>query len=164
MAGDAGEAYAPGLKLKEEQNLVRGQPSPREHFDREEIDASQNCHVDRDEILPICIQAALGPWSDTVPPQDVAHGLIREFVSKVRKGSDDSVIAPARILSRHSHDELNNLAPNRRPPRIRTLFGTIELLGDKPSVLRKDRVRFGHAGFLMQTAHHPRSAAFQCFE
>jgi hypothetical protein len=45
MSRDTGQTYAPGLKMKEEQNVVRGQTSPREHVDREEIDSGQGRHM-----------------------------------------------------------------------------------------------------------------------
>ena len=89
---------------------------------------------------------------DAVPAQDVTHGLIRNNVTEVGQGSDDPVITPAGVLSRHLDNQFLDLALNWRPTWIRTLFGTIELLSDELAVPRKDRVRFGHAGDLCQSS------------
>src|SRR6187402_3629089 len=76
MPGNAGQAYPPGLKMKEKQDVVRGQASPGEQFDREEVDSSKNRHMRRDEVLPVCVLAALRCGGYAVTAKDVANRLI----------------------------------------------------------------------------------------
>src|SRR5580700_7848687 len=50
--------------------------------------------------------------------------------------SDDAVISPASILTRHSHHQSFHFWFNRGAAWIPSVFGTIELLGDEPSITR----------------------------
>jgi hypothetical protein len=151
MSCNTGQTYAPGLKMKEEQNVIRDQTSPREHLNREEIDSGQDRHMRSDELLPVCVLATLRRRRDAMTAKDVAHCLIRDNVAEVRQSSDNPIVTPARVLSRHLDHQFHDLALNWRPARIRALAGTIELLGDESAVPGKYRVRFGHTGDLFQS-------------
>jgi hypothetical protein len=58
-----------------------------------------------EEVFPGRNLASFGSWSNAVPPEDVLHRLIRHAVTKVGQGTDDTVIAPARVLSRHAENQ-----------------------------------------------------------
>ena len=67
----AGEYYffdEPVHKMKEKQNVVRGQTAPREHLGRKEVHAGHNRHVGADEVLPGGRLAALRSGRNPVPP------------------------------------------------------------------------------------------------
>src|SRR5712692_3916663 len=76
MPRDTSETYTPSFQVEEEQNVVRGQTSPREHFDGEEINAGQDRHMRSDQILPICVLATLRCGSHAVTAKDVSYRLI----------------------------------------------------------------------------------------
>ena len=46
--------------MLEEQDVISGQPSPREHFYSEEVDSGQNRHMRSNETFPGCILRVLG--------------------------------------------------------------------------------------------------------
>ena len=95
---------------------------------------------------------ALRRRRDAVTPQDVAYGLIGNNVTDVGQCSDNPIVTPARVLSRHLDDQLHDLALHWRPTWIRALFGTVELLGDEFAVPGKDRLRLGYASDLRRSA------------
>jgi hypothetical protein len=45
MARDARQAYASGLQMQEEQNVLCQHAPPREHLDREEVGSGEHVHV-----------------------------------------------------------------------------------------------------------------------
>jgi len=92
-----------------------------------------------------------GAGGYAVTAKDVADRLIRNNVTEVRQRSNNPVITPAGVLARHPHYEFYDLVLNRRPTRIRALPRPVELLGDEPTVPRKDRIRFGDAGDLFES-------------
>jgi len=62
--------------LDEEQNVVRDEPSPGQHFDREKVCAGEHVHVRPDELFPGGRATPLRRWRDLVSVQDVADGLV----------------------------------------------------------------------------------------
>ena len=78
--------------------------------------------------------------------QNVSHRLIGQAVTQIGQGSDDAVISPAGVLSRHSHHQGFHFRSHGRAARILAMFGAIELLGDEPSIPGQDGVGFGDAG------------------
>src|SRR5258708_19839374 len=48
MTRDASQAYAPGLQMQEDQNVVRPQAPPRQALDREAVASSHHAHVPQD--------------------------------------------------------------------------------------------------------------------
>src|SRR5262252_6049898 len=50
MARDARQAYAPRLRMQEEQNVVRRQAPPRQHLDREEVGSREHVQMPADEL------------------------------------------------------------------------------------------------------------------
>ena len=61
--GNAGQAHPLGLKMKKERNVVRGQASPRQHFDREEVDSSKDRHMRSDESFQFVFWPRFGAGS-----------------------------------------------------------------------------------------------------
>src|ERR1044071_7371662 len=101
MPRDPGEAYAPTFQMKKEQNVVGRQTSPGHHLDSEESGAGQDCHMRCDEILPGGMGLPLQSWRNAMAAQDVANGLIREFMPHVRERPNNPVVTPTGILSGH---------------------------------------------------------------
>jgi len=99
-----------------------------------------------DKILPRSRLASLGGRSNAVAAQNVSHRLIGQAVTQIGQGSDDAVISPAGVLSRHSHHQGFHFRSHGRAARILAMFGAIELLGDEPSIPGQDGVGFGDAG------------------
>jgi hypothetical protein len=62
--------------MKEEQHVVRHQPSPSEHLDREKVTAGQYSHVSGEKVLPCRDLASLRSRSDTMATEYVPHRLI----------------------------------------------------------------------------------------
>ena len=98
------------------------------------------------KILPRSRLASLGSRSNAVAAQNVSHRLIGQAVTQIGQSSDDAVISPAGVLSRHSHHQGFHFRSNRRAARILPMFGAIELLGDEPSIPGQDGVGFGDTG------------------
>ena len=103
------------------------------------------------EVLPVCVLATLRRRRQAMTAKDVAYRLIRNNVTEVGQRSDNSIVTPAWVLSRHLNYQLRNLVLNWWPARIRALSGTVKLLGNQPAVPRKYRVRFGNAGDLFES-------------
>ena len=82
--------------------------------------------------------------------QNVSHRLIGQAVAQIGQRSDDAVISPASILTRHSHHQGFHVRWNGGAAWILLVFGTIELLGDEPSLPGQDGVRLGNAGDLSE--------------
>jgi hypothetical protein len=59
---------------------------------------------------------------------------------QVSQGADDPVIAPARVLFRHSDYQGFNFRGNGRATWILPLLGAVELLGDEFSIPSQDSV------------------------
>jgi hypothetical protein len=92
-----------------------------------------------------------------VASQNVSHGLVGQAVTQIGQRSDDWVISPASILTRHSHHQSFHIRFNGGAAWILSVFGTIELLGDEPSIPGQDGVRLGNAGDLSErfASHTP---------
>jgi hypothetical protein len=92
-----------------------------------------------------------------VASQNVSHRLIGQAVTQIGQRSDDAVISPASILTRHSHHQSLHVRLNGGSGWILSVFGTIELLGDEPSIPGQDGVGLGDAGDLSErfTSHTP---------
>jgi len=105
MLGQPGEGDPARFQVNEEQDVVGGETSPGEHFHREEGCARQNGHVRGDEVLPGGVLAPLWWGLDSISPKDVGYRLVGNRVAKIGKGSDDTIISPAGVLSGETDDE-----------------------------------------------------------
>ena len=81
-----------------------------------------------DKILPRSRLASLGSWRNAVAAQNVSHRLIGQAVTQIGQGSDDAILSPAGVLSRHSHHQGFHFRSDRRSARILPMFRAIELL------------------------------------
>jgi hypothetical protein len=61
--------------VNEEQHIIGHQAPPSEHFDREEVDPSQNRHMGLDELPPGRVLAPFRRRLNGMPPQDVPDRL-----------------------------------------------------------------------------------------
>jgi hypothetical protein len=108
--------------MNEEQDVVGGETSPGEHFDREEVGTCQDGHVGGDEILPGGILAPLGCRLDPVAAKDVAHRLIGNGVAEIGQGSDDAVVSqPEFSLAKRTMSASSSGAMRGRPGEERNL-------------------------------------------
>ena len=82
--------------------------------------------------------------------QNIPYCLIRHLMTQVGEGTDDPVIAPAGILSRHPDHQSFHFRRDRRATWILPVFRAVELLGHEPSIPGQDRVRLRDAGHLPQ--------------
>ena len=101
MSGDAAQPHSATADLDEEQNVVRDEPSPCQHFDREEVRASEHVHMRLDELLPGGRATPLGRRWDLVTTQDVADRLIGDPMAQVGQRAHDPIIAPGPVFVRH---------------------------------------------------------------
>jgi len=138
-------------------NIVSHQASPTQHLHGEEVCVGQDVHVSGNEILPRSRLASLWNRSNAVASQNVSHRLIGQAVTQIGQRSDDAIISPASILTRHSHHQSFHVRFNGGAAWIRSVFGTIELLGDEPSIPGQDGVGLCDAGDLSErlASHTP---------
>jgi hypothetical protein len=71
MPSYAGDADATALQMDEEQNVVRDQSSPGEHFHRKEVGTRQNVFMGGDKILPRSSSTSLRRPRNPVTAQNV---------------------------------------------------------------------------------------------
>src|SRR5579884_1709973 len=76
MLSDPGERYAPAFEVNKEQNVIRDQPSPSQHLNREEIHSSKHGHVRSNKLFPGDRLFALWRGRNSVTPKNVAHRLV----------------------------------------------------------------------------------------
>src|SRR5437867_3763399 len=103
-----------------------------------------------DELLPRCRGLTLRSRWETMPLQDVAHGLVTDAIPKVGQSPHDTVIAPRAILLGHPHNQGLQLLVDLRPPQSLAWRGAVKLLGDTPAVPCQDRVRLDDRGHFRQ--------------
>jgi hypothetical protein len=95
--------------------------------------------------------------------QDVADGLVRDIMARVRQRAHDAVVTSSRVLARQANHQCFHLGFHTGSARIGAVFGTIELAGDPHPIPRHDGVRFGSAGHLLQSfGSEPFSDLRQC--
>src|SRR6516164_4516262 len=82
VSGDAAQRHPATADLDEEQNVVRDEPSPCQHFDREEVCASEHVHMRPDELLPGGRATPFRRWCDRVSTENVAHSLVTSSAGK----------------------------------------------------------------------------------
>src|SRR5215469_15211771 len=145
-----GQADAAALQMNEEQNIVGHQAAPSKDLNREEVDPRQHGQMRLNEFLPRGSLAAFWRRRDAMPPQNVSHGLIRDDVAEIGQRAHDPVVAPARILPCHLHNQRLQFRLDFRPTGIAAVFGSIELLRDELSVPSQNGVRLGNTGHLRQ--------------
>src|SRR5262249_38675071 len=75
MARDTAQRYAAAAGFHKELDIVRHR-SVSGHLDGEEVRTGEKVDARLDELLPGCRASPLGRWSEVVPAQDVAHGLV----------------------------------------------------------------------------------------
>jgi len=96
------------------------------------------------ELFPGRAPAPLRRWCDAVTTKDIAHRLIGNDMAQIRQCSDDPVVPPAGVLPSHADDEVSDFTPESRPPRIATVFGTIEFLSYQSPIPRQNGVGLGY--------------------
>jgi hypothetical protein len=150
MPGNSGQADTPTLQVNEEQDVVCHQPTPGEHFDREEIDAGQHRQMRLNKVLPRRGLASLRRWRNPVALQNIPYGLIRDRIPKIGQRAHNAVVPPTRILFGHLYDQGFQFRFDSRPAGIATVLGAIELVGNQPAIPSQNGIGFGHGGDLGQ--------------
>ena len=105
MAPDAAQRYAAAAYVNEEQDVVRHQPAPGQHLHGEEVGTGQHVDVRLDELLPGRRATPLRRWSEVVPAQDVAHGLVRDLMAQIGQRADDTIVAQTAVFARQPDHE-----------------------------------------------------------
>ena len=122
MSGDAGKRNATTLQMKEEQDIVRHQTPPGQHFDCEEIRPRQDGHVRGHEVLPRGGLTPLRCRRDTVATEGIPDRLVRDVVAQVSEGAGDSIVALSCILLGHTDEESLHIGSDAWPPGIRAML------------------------------------------
>ena len=69
-----------------------------------------------------------------MPPQNVAHRLVRHPVSQIAQGSYDPVVSPSGVLSHQPNHQFLYLRAEARPASGPTLFRAVEFMRDEPAI------------------------------
>jgi len=150
MSGYAGQGYPASLQMNEEQHIICCQPSPSQHFYREEVYSGQDRHMGSNEIGPCCILTALRSGRNPKPPKDVADGLIGYVVIKISHRARNTVV---------THSEFSLAIRTLSSATSRLTEGTagifpklraVELAGDQLTIPGQDRIGLGHAGDFLE--------------
>ena len=99
MPGDAGQADAPGLQMKEEQDVVRGETTPRQHFDSEEVAPASTAMCAAMKSFQVVFWLRFGAGRDAMAAKNVADRLIRDVMAEIGERADDPIVTPAAVLS-----------------------------------------------------------------
>ena len=84
------------------------------------------------ERLPGSLSFSVWRWIDPELFEDIADGLIRHFVAKIRQSSLDPIESPGSVLLRESNDKLLDLIRDWRASRsLPALIAVIPLLGNQ---------------------------------
>ena len=76
MSSHPGERYTAAVELNEEQNVIRDQPSPRQHLNCEEVHSCKYCHMRPDEVFSGRRLFAFGCRSDSMPAENITDRLV----------------------------------------------------------------------------------------
>jgi hypothetical protein len=79
------------------------------------------------EVAPAGSVLALRRGSDSMPLENIADRLVRHGVTQIRKRSNDAIVAPCRVLSRHADDQIFDGWVDLRSPEGRSQSRTIKL-------------------------------------
>ena len=148
---DAGDLYAARLQLDHEEDQVPLETGQREHFDRKEVGSREAGPVCQQERLPRRALTPLGGRIDPVVLEDPFHHVPGDLVTEVRQRTLDPRVAPQRILSRHPHHEVSDLAERLRAAST-SLRTAVCTSGRSTSGTSGDRVRGDDTGYLHQRA------------
>src|SRR6516165_9629248 len=81
----------------------------------EEVRAGENIHVPANEVPPGGCLAPLRHRGDSMPAQDIAHGLVGHLIPQVGQCSYNPVIAPAGVLASQANHQILDLGTGARP-------------------------------------------------
>ena len=83
--------------------------------------------------------------------QNVPDRLVGDLVAEMGQGASDAVVSPAKILTRHSHNQRLHPRVNPRPPRIGATFRAIGLLRHHFPEPAEDRLGLRDQGYFRQS-------------
>jgi hypothetical protein len=81
VLGHTADSDLAAVQVEEEQHIPSYQPAPGQHLNRKEVGSRQHCPVTMDEVGPGGGPTPFRCRSDAMPPQNVAHRLVRHPVS-----------------------------------------------------------------------------------
>src|ERR1017187_3331819 len=131
-----------GSHVDEKQRVISRQSTARPNLCREEIRCPQHFPVPTNEIAPCRIPSSLRRWPKAVSLEDVAHRLIADVVPQIVDRASNSVVAPRRIVSGQTDDQVFDFGFGRWSSVPLTKSRTIKLLGHQSPVPFEDRLRF----------------------
>lgn len=98
------------------------------------------------KLLPRGRLLALGSGRHAMTFEDVAYRLVADRVPKLLQGSDEAIVAPRAVLSRHLHHQLCQLRVDPRPSKELAVLGAVKPPGHQLAVPSQDRVWLDDAG------------------
>jgi hypothetical protein len=110
----------------------------------------QYTHVRADELLPGRAPLTFRSGCETVSFQNIAHGLVTDSVSKIRQGTDNTIVPPGPILSGQAHHQGFQLHTDCRAPWRPAFLRAVELLGNQLPVLGENGLRGDEGGHFRQ--------------
>ena len=82
--------------------------------------------------------------------QNVTHRLVTDGQAQVSQGSDNTVVAPGAIFSRHAHHQSLQFLADRGAPWGRALLGAIKLLRHEFAVPGENGVGCDDVGHFLE--------------
>lgn len=140
---DASDVDLSGGDFDEEEDVDGDEARGGENLGGKEVAGGDDVLVGLDEVGPgeSGLAAVRGRYA--MPLEDVADGLVADFVAEVAQSAHDAVITPGGVLSGELEDEFFDLRSDGWATLVS--FGgvrAVELLGDEPSIPAQDRLGF----------------------
>jgi hypothetical protein len=101
------------------------------------------------EIPPGGRLASLRYGRDAMPAQNVAHGLVGDYVAQVGQHHHNPIVTPARVFMGQANHQILNLGTDAWSARRAAVFRAIELFGTRLAIQPR-MVSFGEARHLQQ--------------
>ena len=138
VRGDAGDLDPTCRVLDGEQHVVRYEPAPRPHVDREEVHAADRIGVRLQEGPPA--RRPVRAWLDAVVLERGRDGGLANAVAELLELALDAQVAPTGVLAGHANDQLPDHLHDAGAAKS-LLVGVGVVRCDQPSVPPQDRVR-----------------------
>src|SRR5215471_5095743 len=111
----------------------------------EEVGGGENIHVPANELSPGGGFAPLRHRGDSMPAQDVAHGLVGHLIPQIGQRSHNPVVTPAGVLASQANHQILDLSTDARPAGRAALSAAVEFLGYQLAIPGENGIGFGDA-------------------
>jgi len=137
---DSSDVHPSCPNVDDEKDEVPNEPEASQHFDGEEIGASDCSKMRLDESVPTRVTPAFGRWFEAVRKQYVFDSVARDFVAQIVESPAETRVTPGWIFSRHFDDQISDILL-RSWPSWATLLGAVVLGCNQIAVPPQQRVR-----------------------